>query len=82
MAAPFLTVHRKHALLCHRQERAATHMQRAWRLYARQITMDILDLMGALPCLGARSIISTMIHGQPPSPRLETLGAPPAACPY
>eukprot|EP00972_Heterocapsa_arctica_P007439 1086516-Heterocapsa_arctica.AAC.1 len=53
-----------------------------WHLHTRQNTMDILDLTGALPCLGARSIISSMIHAQQPSPRHETLGAPPVTCPF
>jgi hypothetical protein len=81
-AFPFLTVHRKYALLCRRHMRSARTIQKAWHLFARRSTQDILDQILALPSLGVRPIIADMVHGPPPQPQPAPAGTRRSQCPY
>jgi hypothetical protein len=81
-AFPFLTIHRKYALLCRRHVRAARTIQNAWHLFARRSTQAILNQILALPSLGVRPIIAAMVHGPPPQPDLAPMGSRRTLCPY
>jgi hypothetical protein len=81
-AFPFLTVHRKFALLCRRHVRAARAIQGAWHRFARRSTHGILNQILALPSLGVRPIIAAMVHGPPPSTGLSPERFQQTMCPY